>query len=114
MSDCIFCKIIRKELSSKIVYEDEEIIAFKDLNSVAPTHLLFIPKKHIESLDAITEEDISLLGKLQYKISEYAREHGLARDGYRVVNNMGRNGGQTVFHLHFHLMAQRNFHWPPG
>jgi len=111
---CIFCKIINKELKSTIVYEDEDILAFKDLNPVASTHLLFIPKKHIESMNTLEVSDANLIGKLLIKISEIANEKGLSKNGYRVVANTGRDGGQTVFHLHFHLLAGRSLHWPPG
>lgn len=114
MSNCIFCKIVNKEIHSQVVYEDEECIAFKDLNPVSPTHVLFIPKKHIDSLDSMSEEDTPVFGRLIMRISEYARKNGLEKDGYRVVNNMGKNAGQTVFHIHFHLIAGRGFHWPPG
>ena len=111
---CVFCKIINKEIQSTILYEDDEIMAFVDMNPVAPTHILFIPKKHIDSMVSINEEDTMLLGKLFIKISEIAKEKGFSKRGYRVVTNTGNDGGQTVSHLHLHLIAGRSFHWPPG
>jgi histidine triad (HIT) family protein len=96
------------------VYEDAQILAFRDLNPEAPEHILVIPKKHIESLSQATEEDQALLGYMQLKIAEIAQELGLKEDGYRVVANTGRNGGQTVFHLHYHILGGRSMHWPPG
>lgn len=114
MSDCIFCKIVNKEIPAKIEYEDEDMIAFHDLNPQAPIHLLFIPKKHIESLDKLNQEDSIIIGKIFFQISKYAQSLGLDRSGYRVVNNMGNDGGQTVYHIHFHLLGKRPMKWPPG
>lgn len=114
MNNCIFCKIINKEIQSQIVYEDDDCIGFKDINPVSPVHVLFIPRKHIESLNSISEEDTTIMGKILLKIAKYAREKGLEKNGYRVVNNIGKDAGQTVFHIHFHLLAGRGFHWPPG
>ena len=113
MDNCIFCKIINKEIPSDIVYEDDKILAFKDLNPQAPVHLLFIPKKHIKSIDQLEEEDIELIGHIYYTISRLSEELGLEK-GYRVVVNTGQDGGQTVGHLHFHLLAGRSLQWPPG
>lgn len=113
-NNCIFCKIANKEIKSNIVFEDENIIAFKDLNSVSPIHLLFIPKKHIQSLNEVQNEDSDLIGKIFFKISKYAQENGFSENGYRVVNNVGKEGGQTVFHIHFHFLAGRQHGWPPG
>lgn len=114
MADCIFCKIANKEIPSEIVYEDDNIIAFKDANHQAPVHILFIPKKHIESLNDLSEEDSALIGDIFYRIKELAKDLGIAEEGYRVVNNCGKLGGQTVFHIHFHLLAGRQLTWPPG
>lgn len=114
MSGCIFCKIVNKEISTKILFESENSIAFPDMNPKAPTHILFIPKKHIESLDALQGEDEKILGKMMIEISEFARSIGLEKTGYRIVNNMGKDAGQTVFHIHFHVLAGREFNWPPG
>ena len=114
MSETIFSKIIRKEIPAKIAYEDDKILAFEDINPVAPVHILFIPKKYLKSLDSMHAEDAALIGHIHLKISEYAREQGLDKTGYRVVNNMGENAGQSVFHIHFHLLAGRDMKWPPG
>jgi histidine triad (HIT) family protein len=115
MSDCIFCKIAQKEIPSNIVYEDEEIICFKDLEPQAPVHVLIIPKKHYESLDDVSEsaEDKEVLGHLLSKVREIAASLGL-ENGYRLVNNCGEDGMQTVKHLHFHLLGKRMMLWPPG
>lgn len=112
--DCIFCKIANKEIPSTIVYEDDELIAFHDANPEAPVHILVIPKKHITSLDAATPEDEQLLGRILLTIQKIARGQGIAEAGYRVVNNCGEMGGQTVFHLHFHLLGGREMLWPAG
>ncbi len=112
--DCIFCKIAQKEIPSTIVYEDEDVIAFNDLNPEAPVHVLVIPKKHIESLNTATAEDQQLLGKIMLAIQKIAAEQGIAENGYRVVTNCGVQGGQTVMHLHFHLMGGREMLWPAG
>ena len=112
--DCIFCKIANKEIPSTIVYEDEDVMAFNDLNPEAPVHILVIPKKHIESLNAASEEDQRLLGKIMLTIAKLAAEQGIVETGYRVVNNCGEQGGQTVMHLHFHLMGGREMLWPAG
>jgi histidine triad (HIT) family protein len=114
MNDCIFCKIANKEIPAKIEYEDEDMIAFHDLNPQAPIHLLFIPKKHIESLDKLNQEDSIVIGKIFFQISKLAQSLGLDESGYRVVNNMGADGGQTVYHIHFHLLGKRPLKWPPG
>ncbi|AYV55171.1 histidine triad nucleotide-binding protein [Leptospira kmetyi] len=112
--NCIFCKIIRKEIPSKIAFEDEEILAFHDISPQAPVHIVFIPKKHITSLAQIEDGDSSLLANVLLKIRDTAKNLGIAENGYRVVNNTGKNGGQTVFHIHFHLLAERRLLWPPG
>ncbi|EQA38498.1 scavenger mRNA decapping enzyme [Leptospira inadai serovar Lyme str. 10] len=112
--NCLFCKIIRKEIPAKIAYEDEEILAFHDVSPQAPVHVLVIPKKHFVSLDEIGSEEKKLAGEILFRIREVARSLGLEKDGYRVVNNKGPLGGQTVFHLHFHLLGGRHMTWPPG
>jgi len=113
--DCIFCKIADKEIPSNIVYEDESILCFHDLNPQAPVHVLIIPKKHIASLDDVecTEENGELMGHLICKVREIAALLGLA-NGYRLVCNCGKDGMQTVGHLHFHLLGKRRLGWPPG
>lgn len=112
--DCIFCKIANKEIPSTIVYEDDELLAFNDANPEAPVHILVIPKKHITSLNDAMPEDVQLLGKILLTIQKIAREQGIAEAGYRVVNNCGELGGQTVHHLHFHLLGGREMLWPAG
>ena len=106
MEDCIFCKIIKGEIPSNKVYEDDEILAFKDINPMAPVHILVIPKKHIKSADEISEEDELLIGKIFTVIKRLAKENNLD-NGYRIVNNCGEDGGQAVKHLHFHLLGGR-------
>ena len=113
MAECIFCKIVSGEISSKKVYEDDKVLAFGDLNPQAPVHVLIIPKKHIKSLDDVSQEDVELLGHIQVVAGKLAKENNLP-DGYRVVNNCGIDGGQTVAHLHYHLLGGRTFGWPPG
>lgn len=113
MSDCIFCLISNKDIPSKVVYEDDKILAFHDLEPQAPVHVLVIPKKHIMSLDDIQPEDAELLGYLMLKVQDIARELGL-ENGYRLVSNCGEDGLQTVKHLHFHLLGKRKMTWPPG
>ena len=105
MNDCIFCKIIKGEIPSNKVYEDEEILAFKDINPAAPIHILVIPKKHIKSIIEIKEEDQEIIGKIYKKINEIAKEQGFDQKGFRVIVNCGEDGGQEVEHLHFHLLA---------
>ena len=112
MSDCIFCKIVDGEIPSDKVYEDELCMAFNDVNPVAPTHILIIPKKHKKSLNEMDNE--KLLGKLMLAAKKIAKEQGLSQDGYRIVNNTGKLGGQTVNHFHLHLLGGRNLQWPPG
>ncbi|MEW9572531.1 histidine triad nucleotide-binding protein [Rhodanobacter sp. Si-c] len=114
MADTIFDKIIRREIPADIVYEDEELLAFRDVNPQAPVHVLFIPKKPIATLNDATAEDAALLGRLLLAAADYARREGFADQGYRTVVNCNEYGGQTVFHLHLHLLAGRHMHWPPG
>jgi histidine triad (HIT) family protein len=113
-SDCIFCKIANKEIPAEIIYEDEEIVGFKDLKPQAPVHFLFISKKHIATLNDIEKDDTKLIGRIMLSIKETAKKHDLAEDGYRVVVNCNKNAGQEVFHLHAHLLGGRTFNWPPG
>lgn len=111
--DTLFSKIIRREIPADIVYEDDLCLAFRDITPQAPTHILLIPKKPIPQLGEAATDDKALLGHLLYTISEIARQEKLD-DGYRVVINTGKNGGQTVFHLHLHLLGDRALGWPPG
>lgn len=105
MEDCIFCKIIKKEVPADIVYEDDEIIAFKDIQPAAPIHILVIPKKHIPSLVELEKEDEHLIGRIYTIINQIAQSQGIIKRGYRVIVNCGSDGGQEVGHLHFHLLA---------
>ena len=111
--DCIFCKIARNEIPSKKLYEDDEIVAFNDLEPQAPVHVLIIPKAHISSANEITAENSDIIGKIFMVAAKIAKEQGLEK-GYRIVNNCGEDGGQTVQHLHFHLLGGRKMHWPAG
>ena len=114
MTDCIFCKIAAGEIPADVVYQDDEVLAFRDLGPQAPLHLLIIPKRHISSLNEMTEADQQLVGKLSLTAAKIADELGVAEDGYRTVVNCNAAGGQTVFHLHMHLLAGRQMTWPPG
>lgn len=105
MKDCIFCKIINKEIPSSIVYEDDEILAFRDINPVAPVHILVIPKKHIDSAICLKEEDKELVGKIYMVINKIAKQEGIDEKGFRIVVNCGEDGGQEVKHLHFHIIG---------
>ncbi len=113
MTETIFSKIIRKEIPADIVYEDDLTLAFRDVNPQAPVHILVIPKKPIESIATATAEDAALLGQLLLTIKRVATQEGL-EEGYRIVINTGKDGGQTVFHLHLHLLGKRMMAWPPG
>ncbi|MGA9340966.1 MAG: histidine triad nucleotide-binding protein [Rhodanobacteraceae bacterium] len=117
MSDAgetLFDKIIRREIPSDIVYEDDEILAFRDIKPQAPVHVLFIPKRAVATLNDLDEDDAAMLGKLVLAATRYARQQGFADDGFRCVINCNADGGQTVFHLHLHLLAGRRMNWPPG
>lgn len=112
--DCIFCKIAQGQIPCQKIYEDEKVLAFYDLEPQAPVHFLMIPKKHIASLNDLTAEDEALIGYIFSKIKTLAKELGIAESGYRVVNNIGKEGGQSVFHIHFHVLGGRSLQWPPG
>ncbi|MFQ3786077.1 histidine triad nucleotide-binding protein [Halomonas sp. A29] len=114
MQDCLFCKIVKREIPADIVFEDEQVLAFNDINPQAPTHILIIPKQHIATLNDIEEADLALIGRLQYTAARLAEKRGFADDGYRVVMNCNDQGGQTVYHIHMHLMGGRRFTWPAG
>ena len=113
-TDCLFCKIIAGEIPSTEVYSDDDIYAFRDINPAAPTHLLVIPKKHLTDVKSADAEDEALMGKLLLRANDIAAEQGLTDDGFRYVINTGSNGGQTVFHLHLHILGGRQLGWPPG
>ena len=114
MSDCIFCKIARGEFACDKIYEDDELIAFRDIKPQAPLHFLVIPKKHVENLMALTRDDEALAGRLLLKAQELAARLGCAEKGARFVLNCGTDGGQTVDHLHLHVLGGRRMAWPPG
>ena len=114
MSDTLFAKIIRREIPADIVYEDDDVLAFRDVNPQAPVHVLFVPKVPIATLNDLTDEDAPGVGRLVLAASRYAKAQGLAENGYRCVFNCNRDGGQTVYHLHLHLLGGRTMHWPPG
>lgn len=113
-ADCIFCKIVAGEFGGPPIYQDDDVTAFKDINPQAPLHVLVIPNKHIASLNEAAADDQALLGKLQLTAAKIARDHGYADNGYRLALNTGPHGGQTVFHIHVHLLAGRMMTWPPG
>jgi len=110
----LFTKIIKKEIQADIVYEDDICLAFRDINPQAPVHILIIPKKEIISIATLAEEDKEILGYLMLKTAEIAKQEGLEENGYRVVTNIGNDGGQSVLHLHFHILGGRKLTWPPG
>ena len=112
--DCIFCRIISGEIPSDIVYQDEEVLAFRDINPQAPVHILVIPKRHIPSLDQLTEDDLPLVGRMVAVATRLAKEEGIAESGYRLVINCGREGGQVVPHLHLHVIGGRMLSGKPG
>jgi histidine triad (HIT) family protein len=112
-ADCLFCKIAARKIPSKIVYEDDDVFAFEDISPQAPTHVLICPRKHFSALHDASPEDQAVLGKLQLVAAHLARKGNLL-DGYRTVLNNGTGAGQSVFHLHLHLLGGRSFRWPPG
>jgi histidine triad (HIT) family protein len=111
---CLFCRIAAGTIPAKTVLEDADVVAFHDINPQAPTHVLVIPRKHIAALDDLTEADAATIGTTIVRASQIARELGLAQDGYRIVINNGEGAGQTVFHIHLHILGGRGFSWPPG
>jgi histidine triad (HIT) family protein len=113
MKDCLFCRIIRGEIPARKVYEDEHTLAFEDINPQAPTHVLVVPKKHIAGLKEAKPEDAELIGRLHLIAAQIGRQRGI-EDGYRSVLNVGPRSGQSVFHLHVHLLGGRDMKWPPG
>ena len=111
--DCLFCNIVKGQIPSEKVYEDNDVYAFKDVNPEAPVHILIIPKRHIKSVDELEETDKELVGHIFLVAKKLAKENKL-KNGYRLVSNIGEEGGQSVKHLHFHLLGGRSFNWPPG
>ncbi len=114
MSTCLFCKIITREIPGAIVYEDERILAFNDINPQAPTHVLLVPKRHIASLNDLQPGDDQVLGELVRRAAAIAKERGISAGGFRTVFNTNSDAGQTVFHVHLHLLGGRSLGWPPG
>ena len=112
--DCLFCKLISGEIPATEVYRDDDIFAFEDINPIAPTHILVIPIKHLSDIKSANEDDQELIGKMLLIANQIATEKGLADDGFRYVINTGKNGGQTVYHLHLHIVGGRSLSWPPG
>lgn len=112
--DCLFCSIIRGDIPSKKVYEDDSMLVFEDIDPKAPVHVLAVPKKHITSLNEINDDNIIYISEIMKKIPVICEKLGIKEKGYRVVNNIGESGGQTVNHIHFHILGGRNLQWPPG
>ncbi len=112
--DCLFCKIIAGEIPSSKVYEDDLVYAFNDISPAAPVHVLIIPKNHISSANELNEDNAAIVSHIFLVAGKIAKQLGIAENGYRIVNNCGKDGGQTVGHLHFHLLGGRNLGWPPG
>jgi histidine triad (HIT) family protein len=111
---CLFCRIINREIPASIVYEDERVLAFNDINPQAPTHVLVIPKRHVESLNALEAGDDQIVGEVVRRAAAIAAERGISASGFRTVFNTNREAGQTVFHIHLHLLGGRSMRWPPG
>jgi histidine triad (HIT) family protein len=114
MTDCLFCKIIAGQIPGSIVYQDDEMVAFKDIDPKAPLHVLIVPRRHIASLNDLTPADDGLVGAMHRRAAALAKEHGYADRGYRTVFNTNREAGQSVFHIHLHLLGGRTLTWPPG
>jgi histidine triad (HIT) family protein len=114
MSGCLFCKIVSRDIPAKILYEDDRLLAFEDINPQAPLHALLIPKTHIASLNDLTPEHDALVGEMTRRAAALAKERGYTERGFRTVFNTNGDAGQTVFHIHLHVLGGRSFHWPPG
>jgi histidine triad (HIT) family protein len=114
MSTCLFCRIVRKEIPASVIYEDDELMVFNDVNPQAPLHALVIPKRHIATLNDLSSADDGLVGSMARRAAAVAREKGYADSGFRTVFNTNAQAGQTVFHIHLHLLAGRGLSWPPG
>ena len=114
MADCLFCKIIAREIPATIVYEDDRVLAFNDINPQASTHLLVVPKRHVATLNDLTADDDALVGEVVRRAAALAKERGISAGGFRTVFNTNRDAGQTVFHIHLHLLGGRSLEWPPG
>jgi histidine triad (HIT) family protein len=114
MTDCLFCKVINREIPASIVYEDDRMLAFDDINPQGPTHVLIVPKRHIATLNDLTPEDDATVGEMIRRAAVIANERGISAAGFRTIFNTNRDAGQTVFHVHLHLIGGRNLAWPPG
>ncbi len=114
MVDCLFCKIISKEINSDILFEDDDVLAFKDINPQAPIHFLIVPKKHISTINDLQQEDEKMTGKMILTAQSLAKQENIDENGYRLVFNCNSNGGQEVYHIHLHLLGGRQMQWPPG
>ena len=114
MADCPFCRIVAREIPASLVYEDDHILAFNDITPQGPTHVLVVPKRHIASLNELTAGDDAIVGEMVRRAAAIAQERGIAAGGYRTVFNTNRDAGQTVFHIHLHLIGGRGLSWPPG
>ena len=114
MPQCLFCQIVNREVNASIVHEDDRIVAFNDINPQGPTHVLIVPRRHISSLNDLTEDDDQIVGELVRRAAAIAKSRGIDAGGYRTVFNTNRDAGQTVFHIHLHLIGGRAMHWPPG
>jgi histidine triad (HIT) family protein len=114
MADCLFCKIVARDIPASIVYEDDRILAFNDINPQAPTHVLVVTKRHITSLNDLSPDDDQIVGELVRRAAAIAKERGISAGGFRTVFNTNRDGGQTVLHIHLHLLGGRSMQWPPG
>ena len=114
MADCLFCRILAGEIPASVIYEDERLVAFNDINPQAPLHALIIPRRHIATLNDLGPHDDALVGSMQRAAAAIAKEHGYSDQGYRTVFNTNRDAGQTVLHIHLHLLAGRGLTWPPG
>ena len=114
MKDCIFCRIVSGDLEAKLVHEDDDVVAFRDSNPQAPTHVLVVPRRHVATVNDLADADAGLAGRLVLAARRIAAEEGIAEDGYRLVLNCNRGAGQSVFHIHLHLFGGRPMRWPPG
>lgn len=114
MTDCLFCKIVEGEIDADVVHRDDDVVGFRDINPQAPHHVLFVPREHIATLNELEEGSAALIGKLTMAAKQYAERNGIAEDGWRVVMNCNEGAGQSVFHIHLHLLGGRQMNWPPG
>ncbi len=114
MADCLFCKIINKEINSDILFEDDDVLAFRDINPQAPTHILIVPQKHISTINDLQQEDEALTGKIILTAQSLVKQENIDENGYRLVFNCNSDGGQEVYHIHLHLLGGRQMQWPPG